>query len=67
MSPRDFIFYLEGFLESRKNLNEKEVEAIKKKLQTVFKKETPLYDFKVNDGSIYCKSVDKGDTKTVIC
>lgn len=45
MTPEQFVYWLQGFLETAnpKEIGEKETQIIKDHLQTVFKKETPFY------------------------
>ncbi len=45
MLARDFVFYLDGLLETKSSLSAAQVAGIKDKLQECFKKETPSYDW----------------------
>lgn len=45
MNERDFIYWLQGFLElsEAESLNEKQIQIVKDHIELVLKKETPTY------------------------
>lgn len=53
MSPQDFTFWLQGFLEIENPvaLDERQTQIVKDHLKLVFEKQTPNRDFQCNTGT----------------